>query len=248
MALITSPNQIPGFHCQPILADLQDSTAAYNALVGSEELQSEISNTHLQNLADIFVKYNVHERLGVHLIHGHTKVAAGNVMLGHSFTEPSGRWAKPIQMEEVNLADVHGHIFKLVGGGRFVAYEYVEGKASDLSDISTDFFKDLVEYLQSHQLEATVGLQILGQSVGNMAEFDFGDCGTVMLNEQDISHATPFRTTGWVFTHKEGFVSFKGNETHMETVKGPHKVLIDAKLAPNITALKAILKHYEVIN
>ncbi|KAF4636179.1 hypothetical protein G7Y89_g1901 [Cudoniella acicularis] len=55
--------------------------------------------------------------------------------------------AKPIPIEEVNLVDVYGHIFKLVDGGHFVAYEYVEGKASDLSDISTDFFKDLVEYL-----------------------------------------------------------------------------------------------------
>lgn len=88
----------------------------------------------------------------------------------------------------------------------------------------------------------------MGLSVGNMAEFDFGDCGTVMLNEQDISHATPFRTTGWVITRKEGFVSFKGNETHIETVKGPHKVLIDGKLAPNVAAFKAILKRYEVIN
>ena len=151
-------------------------------------------------------------------------------------------------MQEVNLADVHGYIFKLVDACYFVAYEYVEGKASDLSDISTDFFKDLVEYLQSHQLEATVGLQVLGQSAGNMGEFDFGDCGTVMLKQQDIYHATPFRTTGWIFTCKEGFVSFKGNETHMETVKGPHKVLIDAKLVPNVTALEASLKHFEVIN
>ncbi|KAF4625639.1 hypothetical protein G7Y89_g12526 [Cudoniella acicularis] len=205
----------------------------YNALVDSEELRSEISTTHLQNLAEIFVKYNVHERLRVHLIHGHVKVAADNVMLGHSFTEPS---------------DVHGHIFKLVDGGHFVAYEYVEGKASDLSDISTDFFKDLVEYLKSHQLEATVGLQILGQSARNIAEFDFGDCGTVMLKEQDIYYATPFRTVGWVFTCKEGFASFKGNETHMETVKGTHKVLIDIKLALNITALKAILKRFKVVN
>jgi hypothetical protein len=36
-----------------------------------------------------------------------------------------------------------------------VAYEYVKGKPSNLSNISTDFFKDLVEYLQSRQLEAT---------------------------------------------------------------------------------------------
>jgi hypothetical protein len=172
----------------------------YNALVDSEEIRSEISATHLQNLAEIFVKYSVHERLGVHLIHRHAKIAAGNVMLGHSFTEPSGRWAKPTQIEKVNLADIHGHIFKLVNGGRFIAYEYVKGKASNLSNISTDFFKDLVKYLQSHYLDNTVRLQIFSQSVENIAEFDFGDYGIVMLKEQDICYVSPFRTIGWIFT------------------------------------------------
>jgi hypothetical protein len=81
-----------------------------------------------------------------------------------------------------------------------------------------------------------------------MAEFDFGNYRTVILNKQDISYTTPFRIIGWVFTRKEGLVSFKGNETHIETVKGPYKVLINAKLAPNITTLKAILKRYKVIN
>lgn len=202
----------------------------------------------MQNLANIFVKYSVHERLGVHLVHGHSKVVVSDVMLGHSFTEPSGRWYKPVRIEDVNLTDVHGHIFKLVDGGHFVAYNYVEGKASNLSDVSPDFFKDLVDYLQSHHLEAIVSLQVLDESVENMAEFDFGDCGTVMLNEQDVSNTTPFRITGWVFTHQEGIVSFKGKETHAATTKGPHKVFIDGKLATNVTALKVILKKYKLIN
>jgi hypothetical protein len=80
-----------------------------------------------------------------------------------------------------------------------------------------------------------------------MAEFDFGDCGTVMLKEQDISRVTPFKTTGWFFTRNEGLVSFKGNETYMKTVQGPYKVLIDGKLALDVLALKAILKCYKVI-
>lgn len=248
MALITPSNQIPGFHCQPTLFDLQNSTDAYNALVDSEELRSEISTTHLQNLAEIFVKYNVHERLGIHLIHSHAKVAAGNVMLGHSFTEPSGRWTKPIPIEEVNLAAVHGHIFKLADGDRFIAYEYVEGKANDFSDINASFFKELVECLRCNGLDTAVGLQILGQVAENMVEFDFGDCGTVMLKDQDTCHGNLFRTTGWVFTCQDGVVSFKGNETHAETKQGPHKVFIDGKLASNTPALKAILKRFEVIN
>ena len=63
----------------------------YNALVDSEELQSEISTADLQNLAEIFIRYNIYERLEVYLIYSYVKVAASNVMLGHSFTEPLGR-------------------------------------------------------------------------------------------------------------------------------------------------------------
>jgi hypothetical protein len=81
-----------------------------------------------------------------------------------------------------------------------------------------------------------------------MAEFDFGDCGTVMLKEQDICHISPFRTTGWIFTCQEGIISFKGKEVHAETTSGPHKVFIDSKLVPDVASLKALLKRYEVIN
>jgi len=60
-----------------------------------------------------------------------------------------------------------------------------------------------------------------------MAEFDLGDCGTVMLKKEDIYYAIPFGTMGWVFTCKEGLISFKGEESHMETVQGLHKFLIN---------------------
>lgn len=203
---------------------------------------------HLQNLTKIFVKYNVHSRLGVHFIHGHSKLATGTVMLRHILTEPSGCWTKPVTIEELDLATVQGHIFKLVAGDQFVAYEYAECRVNDVSDISFDFIRELVDYLRSNSLEGAVGLQILGQDAGKMVEFDLGDCGTVMLKDQGTRHGDPFRTTGWVFTSEEGVISFKGQETHAPTVKGPHKVLIDGKLAPNIPALRGILKRFGVIS
>lgn len=177
--------------------DLNDKSIIlrYNNLTDSEELQSEVSTRYLQNLAEIFVKYNVHNQLGVHLIHSHAKVAAGHVMLGHKFTDPSGCWSRPTTMEDVNLAEVHGHIFKLIDDDRFVAYEYVEGKASDLSNISTGFFKELAGYVRANGLGEIVGLQIRGQAAENMVEFDFGDCGTVMLKAQETRHETPFRNS-----------------------------------------------------
>jgi hypothetical protein len=54
---------------------------------------------------------------------------------------------KPILINKVNLINIHGYIFKLVNRGHFIAYKYAKGKESDLSNISTEFFKDLVKYL-----------------------------------------------------------------------------------------------------
>lgn len=202
---------------------------------------------HLQDLAEIFVKYNVQDRLGVHLIHNHAKVATGRVMLGHNFTDPSGCWTRPTALEEVNLAEVHGHIFMLVDEDRFVAYEYIEGRVNGLSSVSFNFFKNFAAYVRSNGLGETVGLQIRGQTTEDMVEFDFGDCGTVMLNAQKTHYDTPFRTTGWVFSCNKGVTSFKGVESQAPTTKGPHKVFIDGKLAPNVLALKAILRRFNAI-
>ena len=102
--------------------------------------------------------------------------------------------------------------------------------------------------LRCNSLETAVRLQTLGQVAKNMVEFDFGDCGTVMLKDQDTCHGNLFKITRWVFTYKDKVVSFKGNESYAKTVQGPHKVFVDKKLAPNIPALKAILKRFEVIN
>ena len=168
-------------------------------------------------------------------------------MLGHYFTDPSGCWTRPTALEEVNLAEVRGHIFALVEEDRFVAYEYVEGRVNDLSSVSPGFFKDFAAYVRLNGLGNTVGLQIRGQTAQEMVELDFGDCGTVMLNAQDTHHDTPFRTTGWVFSCDKGVTSFKGVESHAPTVKGPHKVFLDGKCAPDVLALKAILRSFNAI-
>ncbi len=50
-----------------------------------------------------------------------------------------------------------------------------------------------------------------------------------------------------VFGCNEGVTSFKGVESHAPTTKGPHKVFIDGKLAPDVLALKAILRSLNAI-
>ena len=169
------------------------------------------------------------------------------MILGRNFAEPSGYWTKPTAVEEVNLAEVRGHIFMLKED-RFVAYEHVEGKVDGLSSISSRFFKDFAAYIRSNGLGNTVGLQIRGQTTDDTVGFDFGNCGTVMLNARNAYYGTLFRKTGWVFSRDEGVTSFKGDQSHTETIVGTHKVFINGKLAPNIPALKPILRRFTAID
>lgn len=80
-----------------------------------------------------------------------------------------------------------------------------------------------------------------------MVKFDLGDCGTVMINAHESCHGDPFRTTGWGFTCKDGVGSFIEGETHTKTTADTHRVFFGAKLAPEVTSLKDILKQLDII-
>ena len=111
-------------------------------------------------------------------------------------------------MSNVDLTQIHGHIFKYVGAGCFLAYEYEPGSVTDLSSVSENFFKDLIDCLCTLGLQDVLGLQVLGESTDTMVEFDLTQLGTVMMREQDAQHGESFRTTGWTFHRSDdGMVS-----------------------------------------
>lgn len=195
------------------------------------------------------MRYDVFSKFGLHLIHGHFPLAQDKVMLGTYVPELTGYWTKPTEINTVNLADVHGHIFVVAGKNSFIAYEYREGPTVDLSDIKPEFFHDVVEYLQANGLQDVLGLQVLTADCSEkMAEFDLGaGAGTIMLKDSDAKYGRVYRVTGWVFEERDGIVSCKGNDVHAGTTKGPHKVFQDSKLLRNVHELTKALKEEEIV-
>ena len=61
----------------------------YNQLKKDTE-QPEVSEDHIQKLAEIFVRYNVEAKFEIHLIHGHFKLEPDAVMLGRHVQKPYG--------------------------------------------------------------------------------------------------------------------------------------------------------------
>jgi hypothetical protein len=166
------------------------------------------------------------------------------VMLGKGVQEPSGCWTKPTVIEEVNLEDVHGHIFALTGDGRFVAYEYREGPLFNMADVKPEFFHDVIQYLLSNNLENLLGLQVLSNKPQEMlCEFVLGkEAGTVMVKESEANYGRISRVTGWSFEEKDGVISCKGNDVHAEMKNGNHRIFQDSKPLPDVYELRMALK------
>jgi hypothetical protein len=170
------------------------------------------------------------------------------IMLGTSFADPSGFFTKPTSIQNINLEDVHGHIFMLSPDNRLVAYEYREGPPNEIAGTDPAFFQELIDYLQKNALASVLGLQVLcGEPSEQMVEFVLKDVGTVMLDASEAKYGGIYRVTGWHADQKDGIVNFSGSESHAKTTKNTHQVFINGKALPDLAALKAVLKGEDII-
>ncbi|KAJ5111796.1 hypothetical protein NUU61_001426 [Penicillium alfredii] len=220
---------VPGLHMPPTLADLKQSSNLYNQLP-SDEAQPPLLSDHSQEIRNILLRHNVQNKFGIHLIH-----------------EPPGCWTKPIPVEDVDTANVHGHIFKLSTDGKLEAYEYREGPPINVSEVDPSFFEELFGYLLEHNLTDVFGLQALHGSFSPMIELVLGNSGTVMLNEDQAQYGKVYRATGWSIDHDRESEGLTDGEKHAQTTKGTHRVFVDEIPLSTIGELKEFLKQEEII-
>jgi len=205
--------------------------------------QPDVSQIHIQSLAELFVRHNAHEKLGIHLIHGHFNTAPNTVMLGTNIEDPYGRWTKATATDAIELSKVHGHIFALRPAGGFVAYEYQDGPMPDLSAIRDDFFGELASYLTTNDLSSLLGLQVrLGGVPESMFELIL-DQGTIMLDKTAVRGCSASRQTGWTFELKDGEPRVcAANETHAKKTSGNHQVFNAGKPQPILASVADLKK------
>ncbi|KAK4199268.1 hypothetical protein QBC40DRAFT_228193 [Triangularia verruculosa] len=244
MSLVALPPALRALHKALTVHDFQKSSELYNTLLDDAD-QPPVADQHVTNLANIFVKYNAHEVLGIHLIHGHFKIPSNAVMLGTNFDESAIRWAKATNIDSLNAADIHGHIFVLAENG-LCAYEYQDGPLPDLSSVGQGFLGKFVEYIVNNNLTSLIGLQVLGCGHKQSTMFELIlDQGTVMLDASIAKNIVPTRVTGWQFESVDGNPRVCAhNETHAGMTSGNHKVYNAGKPLPkleNIEQLKDAL-------
>jgi len=175
--------------------------------------QPEILESHIHNLATIFVRNRADGVLGIHLAHAHFSAPENTTLLGVNYDNPYCRWARPTAIRTVDLDNIHGHIFVLTNHG-FHPYEYQTGPRPDLSGVSSTFLLELANYLNANDLSTLVGLPVIDQKPTNMLEFVL-PLATIMLDVSDLDGGAPTRQTGWKFEVGNGDPrTCKSNETH----------------------------------
>ncbi|KAJ9155562.1 hypothetical protein NKR23_g2130 [Pleurostoma richardsiae] len=221
---------IPGLDIAPTLDNLEKSRLAYNALPDDRD-QPHVADVVLADLKGLLEEYNVQEKFGYHLVHGHLQVAPGRVMLGQPMTKLDACWTRPTSFKKVALGDVHGHIFVLDAKGQFTPYAYRQGPPPQITANETAFISAAQSYLAQNHLATLIGIQLLSGDGApkDMQEFVLSDNhGTVMMDANMTNADKAYRVTGWTLVRNvDGTTELKGIEQYTETVRGPYKVFID---------------------
>jgi len=209
---------VPGLNKALKTQDLEKSRILYNVLP-TDSQQPEILESHIYNLAAIFVRNHAERVLGIHLAHGHFAAPNNTALLGVNYDKPYCRWARPTAIRTVDLSNVHGHIYVLTDYG-FHPYEYQTGPLPDLSGVNSAFFLELAEYLVTNDLSKLVGLQVIDPNPTRMLELILPE-GTIMLDISVLNGCVPTRQTGWKFESENGELRVcKSDETHGRHANG----------------------------
>jgi hypothetical protein len=163
---------------------------SYNVLLDDSQ-QPEILESHIHNLATLFVRNRADGIFGIHLAHTHFAAPENTTILGVNYDKPYCRWARTTAIQTVDLSNMHRHIFVLIDHG-FHPYEYQTGPVPDLSGVDSAFLPELADYLNTNNLSTLVGLQAIDQNPANMLEFILPQA-TVMLNVLDLNGCVPTR-------------------------------------------------------
>ncbi|KID82011.1 hypothetical protein MGU_10665 [Metarhizium guizhouense ARSEF 977] len=173
-------------------------------------------------------------------------------MFGKALAKIRGCWTRPTNISELDLSNIHGHIFVLDSNCQFHPYEYRQGAPPPMDKADDAFVTALAKYLQTRRQTTLIGLQVLNEDkTKQMQEFVLGDNnGAIMLDANDTNINESYRVTGFAVAADQpgGISELKGNETHSPTTRSTHQVFTDGKALPNEESLVDVLRNDGIID
>ncbi|KAF5127187.1 hypothetical protein E5D57_008115 [Metarhizium anisopliae] len=209
-----------------------------------------------EELCAIIAKYNVQSHFRLRLLHRHTTIPEGQILLGTGIKEPSGFWTRPTPISDIDLQNIHPHIISVdtnscmgedkMRSGLLFPSEFREGPPASIGSIESDFYTKFTDCLRTKGLENFFGLEVVQGQAGRMIEFSF-DIGSLLLKEEDVKAEVTqgrrgqfeLQETGWTITVKDG-TACKTGETRCLFYTTGHIKVTDSKAKGASDALKIL--------
>jgi hypothetical protein len=194
-----------------------------------------IPKYHIRQLADIFVRHNVQESFGIHLIHRHFTLPSNTVMVGEAYYNPYCRWAKP-RSNNIEPESLTGYLFALTED-QWHPYEYQKDFQFEPSSLNEEFLDEVTQYVLENDLSHKVALQLLGSPYDRMddttLELLLND-SSIMFRFSNLIDCSPVRQTGWQFAldGRNQPRTCQYNESHGTLPSGQHQVYNQGQLEP----------------
>jgi hypothetical protein len=194
-----------------MLADFLLTHGRHNQLPPDSPFpQIDILSDGFNELSAIIAKYNTQSHFRLRLLHCHTTIPEGQILLGTSITEPSGFWTRPISISGIDSQKIHPYIISVdtascttedeKRNGLLLPSEFRKGPAVSIGNIDGNFFTEFTNCFWTKGLENTLGLEAIQGQAGKMIEFSF-DIGSLLLKEDKVNTEVRgqliLRNTGW---------------------------------------------------
>jgi hypothetical protein len=211
----------------------------------------DVLSDGFKELCTIIAKYNVQSYFRLRLLHRHTTISEGQILLGTSITKPLGHWTRPTAILDIDSQNIRGHIFSVDATSctrkpTLFPSEFREGPPVNVGNVDSNFFAEFTDCLWANGLENTLGLEAVQGQAGKMIEFSF-DIGSLLLREEEVktevreemSGQFKLQETGWTITAKDGTV-YKTGETRCVTFVTGHIKVTDSKAKGVSDAVKIL--------
>lgn len=219
--------------------------------------QIDILSDGFEELCLILVKHNAQKNFRLRLLHRHTMIPDGQILLGSSIANPTGFWTRPTPIVDIDPNNIYPYILSLdfscdAKGFKkdvLLPSEFREGPPVNIEHIASEFFTEFINCLRARGLGNTIGLEVIRAEPGKMIELNF-DTGSLLLAEAEVMAEARgkllYRETGWAVAIKDGAVE-KDGETRCIVYPTGHVKATKVQVESLEDALE-ILREEGVIN
>jgi hypothetical protein len=176
-------------------------------------------------LGEVFQKYDVHKRFGLHLLHRHFVLPQNCIML-KSKVDAEISLTKITSLDSMEPIPIRGVLYLLNDLGSFQAYEFEHG---DTIDIPSFFLEELSRILRKFKMEKVIALDVgeFQPSRNSLPSFEYvlGDMATVTV-QLDKKVEPHYRQTGFTFVGEDDKLGQQFGEVYAEK-KNTHQVFYD---------------------